>query len=120
MGSANPEGRARVGTILQPRRGASADGDAGLTAMTARRFDARAALACVAIVLFGLSASSAGRRAGPRSQAPPAAPARDRATPAATGRSRIRGRIVSAETGAPLRRVQVTLTGESDVRRQVT
>src|SRR5437870_906369 len=107
MGSANPEGRARVGTILQPRRGAGADVDAGPTAMTARRFDLRAALVCGAMVLLGLGASPAGQGAAPQAQPPPAAPARDRATPAGTGRGRIRGRIVSADTGGPLRRALV-------------
>jgi hypothetical protein len=44
----------------------------------------------------------------PRPQAPPAGPARDNA-PAPTGTGRIRGRVVSADNGSPLRRAQVRI-----------
>ena len=45
-------------------------------------------------------------------QAPPSAqaPARDAKTPAATGTGEIRGRVVDADTGEPLRRARVSLT----------
>lgn len=50
-----------------------------------------------------------------------ALPPRDRAAVApVAGTSRIGGRVVQADTGAPVRRALVTLAGESSVRREVT
>ena len=49
-------------------------------------------------------------------------PPRDAAglTPPASGTGRIRGRVLQAGTGTPIRRAQVTLTGEQSVKRLVT
>ena len=51
----------------------------------------------------------------------PGLPPRDAARPPATGTARIRGRASTPETGAPLRRAQITLTApEIGIRRVVT
>jgi carboxypeptidase family protein len=64
---------------------------------------ARVSVVLVALVLVATSASL--QPASPRPGISPQ-PARDRATPA-TGTSRIRGRVVTADGGQPLRRAQV-------------
>jgi hypothetical protein len=51
----------------------------------------------------------------------PVAPPRDRPAQAATGTARIRGRIVAADTGAPLRRAQIRLASpEARLNRTVS
>ena len=77
----------------------------------------RAAAIISAIVL---AAPLSAQVAAPPPQAP--RPPRDAvglAAPA-TGTSRIRGRVLQAGTSTPLRRAQVTLTGEQNVQRLVT
>ena len=77
-----------------------------------------AALICVFVLTAPLVSAQV---AAPRPQAP-GLPARDGAGLAApaTGTGRIRGRVLQAGTGTPLRRAQVTLTGEQNVQRLVT
>jgi hypothetical protein len=50
----------------------------------------------------------------------PGAPARDAVGPAPSGTGRIRGRIVQAGTTTPIRRAQITLTGDRNLTRIVT
>ena len=58
---------------------------------------------------------------GPTGTQRPGMPPRDTARPAQTGTARLRGRVVSLETGAPLRRAQVSITGaETQLRRATT
>lgn len=58
---------------------------------------------------------------GPGGAQRPGFPPRDRTAAEPTGTARIRGRILSAESGAPLRRAQVSLFGsEVPVRRATT
>ena len=56
----------------------------------------------------------------PRPASAPPAPPRDAVGPVPTGTARIRGRIVQAGTTTPIRRAQVTLTGEQALNRIVT
>jgi hypothetical protein len=87
--------------------------------MSDRTFDAGAMLVgAVAIVLLS-AANGAGQAAPPAVQGSAAAPPRDRVAASLTGTARIRGQIVRADTGAPLPRAQVMLTGEQAIRRQV-
>lgn len=88
--------------------------------MSTRTSSVRRMGLCGLAVVVALAASLAGQVVTPAVQSPPTAPPRDRINSAPTGTARIRGRIVHAGTGAPLRRAEVTLTGEQNVRRQVT
>lgn len=74
-------------------------------------------LAALTIVMPAAAQTTAPTPA-PRPLSPPVPP-RD-AVPAPAGTGRIRGRVVLANDGQPLRRAQVTLTGEPNLRRQVT
>lgn len=76
----------------------------------------RRAAAIIAALLLGAPAS--GQVAAPSPQAV-RLPPRDTAAPA-TGTGRIQGRVVQAGTDTPIRRAQVTLTGEQNVQRIVT
>ena len=58
-------------------------------------------------LLFALITSSA----APQAPAPGPAPARDARPPAPIGTASLRGRIVAAENGKPLRRARITLSG---------
>ena len=64
----------------------------------------RAIAAVVALIVVPVTAFA--QIPGPRDR-PPAPPMRDANRPAATGTSRIRGRIVAADTGQPIRRAVV-------------
>ena len=87
--------------------------------MSARTLDAVATLVgAVAIVLLS-AANGAGQAAPPAVQRPPTAPPRDRVVASLAGTARISGQIVRADTGAPLPRAQVMLTGDPVLRRQV-
>ncbi len=70
--------------------------------------------------VVALAANASGQVAGRGTQTSPPTPSRDNVVTAATGTARIRGRVVHADTAAPLHRALVTLTGEQSFRRQVT
>jgi carboxypeptidase family protein len=72
----------------------------------------RAALSLVAALLvFGTIASAQPPGPPPPGQPPgPRAPARDQRVPAQTGTAIVRGRVLAADTGRPLRRARITLT----------
>jgi protocatechuate 3,4-dioxygenase beta subunit len=73
----------------------------------------RPLLVAAAVVAIGALSASAQQRPGP--------PPRDNAAAAARGTARIRGKVVGADTSAPLRRAQVTITSaELGVRRATT
>lgn len=59
---------------------------------------------CASLLSFTLSVSSL------EAQSPPVAPPRDRQAPAATGTARIRGRVIAADTGRPIRRATVRIS----------
>ena len=75
-----------------------------------------------AAVLFAVVTAASGQTVPPATgTARPGLPPRDAARPPATGTSRIRGRVVTPETGAPLRRAQMMLVAaEIGIRRVVT
>jgi len=78
---------------------------------------------CTAAVLLFLFVTSAHGQTVPPAPgtARPGLPPRDAARPPATGTSRIRGRVLTPETGVPLRRAQITLMApEIGIRRVVT
>jgi len=86
-------------------------------------------VAIVSALLLGSTASAqvtgatgqSARPGAPSGAQAPGMPARDGRTPTQTGTARLRGRVVAALTGAPLRRAQVTLFGaEGQVRRSAT
>ena len=80
-----------------------------------RNATAIAVLIASTVALYGQTV------APPAGAARPGLPPRDTARPPATGTARIRGRVATPETGAPLRRAQITLTSpEVAVRRVVT
>jgi hypothetical protein len=70
---------------------------------------------CVALLISAPLAAQI-----PRPVPAGSAPARDAVGPAPTGTGRIRGRVVQAGTTTPVRRAQVTLTGEQNLSRIVT
>ena len=74
------------------------------------------------IVLLIAATSVHGQTGSPPSGAPrQGLPPRDASRPAATGTARIRGRVVSPDAGAPLRRARVALQSpEAGSRRVVT
>ncbi len=65
----------------------------------------------VAALLVSGAIASAQPPGPPPGQPPgPRAPARDQRTPAQTGTAIVRGRVLAADTGRPLRRARITLT----------
>lgn len=82
----------------------------GAAPARSRRGGLRAAIACVAIAAAAI--------ASPAAQGP--APPSDRPTAGSAGTARLGGRVVRADTNAPLRRAQVTLSIDGTVTRQVT
>ena len=113
MGSGDSEGCSLSRPALHAHRRADTRADSGAAAMS------RTAAMICAIVLAAPLVSA--QVATPQPQAP-RLPPRDAAglTPPASGTGRIRGRVLQAGTGTPIRRAQVTLTGEQSVQRLVT
>jgi hypothetical protein len=63
-----------------------------------------------AAVLLGMSVSIGAQNGAPLPGSPRAGlPVRDAARPPATGTARVRGRVLTADTGTPLRRTQITI-----------
>lgn len=74
-----------------------------------------------AILLVIVTAAHGQTVPAPTGAARPGLPPRDASRPPATGTARIRGRAMTPETGAPLRRAQITLIApEIGIRRVVT
>ena len=63
-------------------------------------------------------AGQAARPGSPTGAQTPGMPPRDNRGPTQTGSARIRGRVVAAQTGAPLRRAQVMLLGSASLMRR--
>jgi protocatechuate 3,4-dioxygenase beta subunit len=82
----------------------------------------RSPRAAAAIVVLITATALHGQTVPPPASAPrPGLPPRDASRPPATGTAKIRGRVISPETGAPLRRALVSIVSlEGGIRRVVT